>query len=146
MSRRKRKAQSKNTNLVPIFVGVGVAVLCAAVVYIGMQLFLPKSIDAPMLDIQSYTRNSKEHQGNAVKVIGTIKSRMTLLSGETLLEVTPETDVTQSSDSTKPLGLFVSEKIREKHQGLNLDVNDSYIFISKVSNHGHLVVEHMKTK
>jgi hypothetical protein len=147
MSRRSRNSRAKAStsnrggNQIPIIIGMAVAIL-ALIAY----LFL-KSGDsngdfsnAPELDYKSFLQSSKSHEGNTNKVIGMINNRQQI-DGGTLLHV----DWRGSDRDDTPLGIFVSEEIRKKFEGLNLDVSNSYEFIVR-TNKSQLEAIHIHSK
>ena len=147
MSRRRKKSSQGKQGLSGILIGLLVLLpilIIAAVFYI---FILKSAPSAPLIDVHTYTRNSKSLYGNVVKVVGVIKSNVSLESGEALLEVNPDEVVHSiNAKNVKPLPMFVSQDVRAAHKGLNLDISYSYEFIVNVDSNGYLVVESIATK
>lgn len=142
MSRRSRKGKKKQSfNPIPIIIGIAAALL----VVIAAVLLMNRngsSSNITALDHNSYNKASKQHQGSKVKVTGSITTRQPLGDSHTLLQIDPDGE----SDGDKPVGVIVSDTVRDQHTQFNLDLNNSYIFVCKVDKQGFLRAEEIESK
>ena len=140
MSRRSKRGKAKQSlNPLPIIIGAVIALIAVVAILFVTSKGAPS---APQLDHNSYNRASSQHQGSTVNVSGTILSSQPFQDSYTLLNIEPE----GGSKDGKPLGVIVSDEVRDLHNKFNLDINNSYIFTCKANKKGFLLAQTIKSK
>ena len=130
MSRRSRKASKQSSkNLVPIIIGVVIALVAVAAIVIIPKVISPENFNAKPLDHRRYMKNASSMVGNKYKVVGVIRERESLPgSGDTRLSVEPE-DATDG----ELLGIFINKEVRNTLDDLNLELQNKYVFFVEVT-------------
>jgi len=143
MSRRSRKSKNKqSSNAIPILIGIGIAVVAAVAIFLIMKVASSGGATATPLDHSSYNKASKNHQGNREEVTGTITARLPQSNNKTLLTVEPD----ELSPHDKPLGILVTQEVRDEFKEFNLDISNTYIFVCKIESDGFLYAEAIRSK